>query len=958
MSFATEAGSVQNPFIRYAIESGWTYVSPDEAQRLRGGANGLLFKDIFLERIQALNAGVVDYAQAEDVARRLMAVRSDLEGNLEIWEWLAGLKTVFDTGQKRERNVRLLATGVDARLNALHVTDELRFSGGRQGVRQDIVFYINGIPVMDVEAKAPHVTGAMEKARDQVRRYHEEAASLMAFEQLFAITHLVQFLYGPTWNNTRKALLNWRDETAGDFETLVKHFVAPERLTRILHDYVLFSRRDGELSKLVLRPHQMRAVERILNRARDASQKRGLVWHTQGSGKTFTMIVAARLMLENPVFENPTVLMLVDRNELEQQLFQNIDGLSVTVRIADTKRDLEHLLRTDYRGLIVTTIHKFENMEQNLNARANVFVLIDEAHRTTGGDLGSYLMAALPQSTILGFTGTPVANGRKGRSTFDIFAGGDENGYLDKYSIKDSLTDETTVPLSYTLAPNDLRVEREVLEREFLEAAEAEGLADIEELNRVLERATTLKVMLKKPERIAKIAEFVAQHFLANVEPQGFKGFLVAVDREACALYKQALDQFLPPEYSRVVMSSSNSDSELLKAFRLDEASEKQVRDDFKKSERLPKILIVTEKLLTGYDAPNLFAMYLDKPMRDHVLLQTIARVNRPQNGKRRGLIVDFVGIFEKLEKALAFDSQDLISVVTDLSVLMEYFKNLMQTARANYLPLINPALAPDKQLEAVLENFRDNEPRTKFYQFFKQTSDAYEVLSPDAELVPFLADYERLARMVRALKEAYEPSQLLDDDFVHKTELLVQSHTSGGNVLQGLKTYDLGLESLARIAEGKGIPTVEVFNLLKTLMGAVAKESDAKPYLRSIGERAESIAWQFQTRQLESKEAIEELIALVEEALSAEQAQNQTGLDKETFTVFWLATREQIADPELLASIAKQAFASYPHWITDDRQEGAVRRAFYKSLAQKLEPKRLTEFVEKLIKTLKGVSV
>ncbi len=957
MSFATEGGAVQNPFIRYAIEAGWTYVSPDQAREMRGGTDGLLFKDVFLERVQALNAGVVDIAKAQDIAARLGRVRANLEGNLEAWEFLAGFKTVYDTAQKRELNVTLLATGVDARLNALHVTDELRFSGGRQAIRQDIVFYINGIPIMDVEAKAPHVTGAMEKARDQVRRYHDEAASLMALEQLFAVTHLVQFLYGPTWNNSRKALLNWRDETAGDFETLVKHFVAPERLTRILHDYVLFSRRDNELSKLVLRPHQMRAVERILNRAKDATQKRGLIWHTQGSGKTFTMIVAARLMLENAVFENPTVLMLVDRNELEQQLFQNIDGLSVTVRVAETRRDLEHLLRTDYRGLIVTTIHKFEGMEQNLNPRANIFALVDEAHRTTGGDLGSYLMAALPNATLLGFTGTPVARGRAGRSTFDIFAGGDENGYLDKYSIKDSLTDETTVPLSYTLAPNDLRVDREVLEREFLLAADAEGLADIEELNRVLERATTLKVMLKKPERIVLIAEFVAKHFRENVEPQGFKAFLVGVDREACALYKKALDLFLPPEYSRVVMSSSNSDSDLLKEFRLDEIAERQVRDDFKKSDKLPKILIVTEKLLTGYDAPNLFAMYLDKPMRDHVLLQTIARVNRPQTGKRVGLIVDFVGIFEKLEKALAFDSQDVVSVVTDLSVLMEYFKNLMLKARAEYLPLIQISLASDKQLEAVLEAFRDSEPRAAFYVFFKQTSDAYEVLSPDAELVPFLDDYERLARMVRALKEAYEPGKLLDEDFVHKTELLVQNHTSGGNVLADLKTYELGVDTLERIKEGQDVPVVEVFNLLKTLMGAVEKDGAAKPYLRSIGERAESIAAQFQTRQLESQEAIEELVALVEEALNAEQAQSATGFDKDTFTVYWLASRESIPNPDALAATAKQAFETYPHWASDDRQEGAVRSSLYKLLPKTLEAKRLIAFVDRLIKTLKGLS-
>lgn len=957
MTFS-EAATVQSPFVKYATEAGWTYLTPAEAERLRGGTDGLLLREVFLERVQALNAGVVDFTLAEELARRLMQVRPSLEGNMKAWELLAGLDSVYDPVGKRQRNVRLMGTGPDMRLNRLHVTQEMRFSGGSKNIRQDIVFYINGIPVLDVEAKAPHVTDAMTHARNQVRRYHEEAPNLMAVEQMFAVTHVAQFLYGPTWNHSRKALLNWRDEHAGDFETLVKLFIGPERLIRILSDYVLFSRRDGELGKLVLRPHQMRAVERILSRARDEQHTRGLVWHTQGSGKTYTMIVAARLMLTQPAFGGPTVLMLVDRNELEQQLFQNIEGLGITPRVANTKRDLEHLLRTDHRGLIVTTIHKFDRMPSGINTRENVFVLMDEAHRTTGGDLGSYLMAALPNATLIGFTGTPVAKRSDGRSTFDIFGGADEAGYLDKYSIAESLKDGTTVPLRYTLAPNDLRVDREVLEREFLDAADAEGLSDVEELNRVLEKATTLRNMLKKPERIDRIAQFVAKHFKENVEPQGFKAFLVGVDREACALYKRALDQYLPPEYSRVVISGGNADSELLKSMHLDEATEKAVREDFTKSDRLPKILIVTEKLLTGFDAPNLFAMYLDKPMRDHVLLQTIARVNRPQEGKRAGLIIDFVGIFEKLEKALAFDSQDVVSVVQELGVLMDYFREHMQIGRTQFLSLIDLQLSPDKQLEAVLEAFRDDDARQAFYTFFKELSDAYEVLSPDAQLVPYLDDYERLARIVRALKEAYEPRQPIDEDFVRKTELLVQQNTSGGNVLADLRTYDLGPEALRRIAEGKGAPIVEVFNLLKTLAGVVDAEGAERPYLRSIGERAEAIATQFQSRQIESQEAVEELVQLAQEAIDARTAQDDTGLDQFTFTVYWLAHRDGMPDPAGLAEAVRAVFQTHPHWATDARQESAVRGALYKSLvAAGIRGEALITFVDRLLKTLKGIS-
>ena len=195
-----------------------------------------------------------------------------------------------------------------------------------------------------------------------------------------------------------------------------------------------------------------------------------------------------------------------------------------------------------------------------------------------------------------------------------------------------------------------------------MKLAEAQGVADPEELNAILDRAVELKEIMKSPQRMEKVAEFVARHFKENVEPMGFKAFLVAVDREACALYKKALDRYLPAECSRVVYSGSLNDSALLKEFWIDEEEEKRLRKTFLKKDTQPKILIVTEKLLTGFDAPILYCMYLDKPMRDHVLLQAIARVNRPYEDeagltKPFGFVLDFVGIFEKLEEALAFDS-------------------------------------------------------------------------------------------------------------------------------------------------------------------------------------------------------------------------------------------------------------------------------------------------------------
>ena len=249
-------------------------------------------------------------------------------------------------------------------------------------------------------------------------------------------------------------------------------------------------------------------------------------------------------------------------------------------------------------------IHKFDDIPANINTREEVIILVDEAHRTTGGNLGNYLMAALPYATYIGFTGTPIDGLAQGEGTFKVFGVDDDQGYLDKYSIGESIEDGTTVPLNYALAPSELRVDRETLERDFLNLVAAEGISDLEELDAILDRAVKLKEMMKAPERVDKIAAYVAQHFRDNVEPMGFKAFLVAVDREACALYKQALDNYIPPAYSEVVYSPHHQDRELLKAYHHTSEKEKEIRKKFAEKNTQPKILIVTEKLLTGFDAP------------------------------------------------------------------------------------------------------------------------------------------------------------------------------------------------------------------------------------------------------------------------------------------------------------------------------------------------------------------
>jgi len=958
MTLGNEKSSVQNPLILYATEIGWTYISQEDALTLRGGETGFVLKETFISQLHKLN-DFITQPLAEDLIRKIEAIPPTIQGNLDAWEYLKGLKTVFVPKEKRERNARLIDTK-NINNNTFHVTDEFTFTNGTKTIRCDVVFLINGFPVFIVEAKSANKIDGIAEALDQIRRYHNEAPEIMAILQMYTLTHLIRYYYGATWNTSRKGLFNWKEEQEGDYETLVKSFFDKERIIRIIDDFILFTRQDDELKKVVLRPHQMRVVQKIVARA-GSDKKRGLIWHTQGSGKTYSMIVAAKEIIENPDFDNPTVLMLVDRNELESQLFGNLTSVGFLQDEIEvkSKKDIQQLLKDDKRGLIVSMIHKFDGIEQNINTRDNIFVLVDEAHRTTGGKLDNYLMGALPNATYIGFTGTPIDRTSYGSGTFITFGKDDPpKGYLDKYGIAESIADQTTVPLHYTLAPNDLQVDKEVLNKEFLELADAEGISDIEELNKVLERAVNLRNMLKNRERMEKVAKYVADHFKDYIEPMGYKAFLVAVDREACTIYKDMLDKHLSPEYSRVVISPGFNDPEQLSKYYLSEEEEKRVRKAFRNTEEQPKILIVTEKLLTGFDAPILYCMYLDKPMRDHVLLQAIARVNRPYEdteGRKKpsGFVLDFVGIFDNLEKALAFDSSDIEGVVHDLEVLKTRFTELMDEAKSRYLKLIT-GKSQDKAVEAILNHFMDEQIRHEYYSFYKELSSIYEILSPDAFLRPYVEDYDTLSRIYKILREAFDPGTPIDKDFLRKTAKLVQQHTKSGVIQPTLDIYEINEETLRKIEESKASDTEKIFNLLKGIVGTVTRDSQLSPYLISIGEKAEEIAKLFKQRQLSTQQTLEELRRIVEEMNEARREQAEKKMPVEVFAVMWLLKKEGVKDAEGSANQMKDTFEKFPHWKTSEKHEREIRNQLYKIMV-KTGIKNFIDIVKKIMQILTG---
>jgi len=962
-----EHKTVQSRILGYAEAIGWTFVPREEAEQRRcfdpdalpkERAKGvsLFFNDLFDAKVREFNPL---YTEAEGaLLGRFRHLHSDIYGNREFVEYLRNRGKFFEHGENRELDLMLIDY-THPEKNVFEVTEEFAYHNSHYGTREDVVFLINGIPVLVIECKNASKDEAIALGVDQIRRYHRETPELFVPEQVFTTTDAIGFSYGVSWNTLRRNIFNWKDEEIGKLEAKIKSFCAIPQVLGLLKDYIIFAEKDEELNKYILRQHQAGAVQQVVSRALDPKSTRGLVWHTQGSGKTFTMIKAAEMLFKAPTADKPTVLLMIDRNELEDQMLKNLAALGLgNLEHANRITKLNKLLKDDYRGIIVTMIHKFRDMPANINTRANIYVLIDEAHRTTGGDLGNYLFAGLPNANYIGFTGTPVDKTVYGRGTFKTFGCEDDKGYLHKYSIADSIEDGTTLPLYYNLAPNEMLVPHETLDKEFLSLAEAEGVADIDELNKILDRAVNLKNFLKGKERIKQVAQYVAEHYRENVEPLGYKAFLVGVDREACAHYKHELDKLLPPEYSEVVYTGNNNDSKLLKEFHLDIKRERQIRKSFNKLDQQPKILIVTEKLLTGFDAPVLYAMYLDKPMRDHTLLQAIARVNRPYENeqaemvKPHGFVLDFVGIFDKLEKALAFDSEEINAIVKDLKLLKVLFQNKMEQQAPEYIGLIERNF-DDKDVDTLIEHFRDPDRRKAFFKGYKEIEMLYEIISPDAFLRPFIDNYGTLSAIYDVVRKAYTKRVNVDREFQRKTNLLVQETIGTYGVQKVNEFIEINADTIELIKKAKGGNGTKVINLIKSIEKKAEDESD-DPYLIAMAERAKSIQESFESRQTSTAEALAELLKEVEQNETRKKEQAEKGFDGLTFFVYRTLLDAKISNPEDVSRKIKQAFIEFPNW---QRSENALRelrkKVTFAIFAETEELEQVTTLVDGLFTLL-----
>ncbi|MDR1776676.1 MAG: HsdR family type I site-specific deoxyribonuclease [Desulfovibrio sp.] len=948
-----EAVSAQFPMVKHAVGVGWEPLAPETAQTMRGGIEGPFFRDALSAKLLAFNSWL-SADDARSIMETMEALPPTIEGNRETLSWLRGERSWYDEGEKRQRRVVLIDFDQPAN-NVFHVTWEWKIKplARKKGNRADVIFVLNGIPVCIVEHKNPRSGDAIDRAVAQLRRYESETPELLTAPQLFNVTHLIEYWYGVTWNANRRFMARWKEAGEESYRFAVQAFFEPSDFLRTLQQWILFYVEDGETRKSVLRQHQRRAVDSILSRCLDAKKNRGLIWHTQGSGKTFTLLTAAQQILSDPTrFLGATVILVVDRTELEGQLKGWVEKLlgemqqqAIAVRRANTRSELQNLLDADFRGLIISMIHKFEAVRKNSCERDNVYVFIDEAHRSVARELGTYLMAGVPNATIIGFTGTPIAKTFQGEGTFKIFGAQDEHGYLDKYSIAESIDDETTLPIKHMMAPSGMTIPTERLDREFFALAESEGVTDINELNKVLERAVGLRTFLTADDRVAKVAAFVAQHFRENVNPLGYKAFLVAVNREACAKYKKILDRLLPPEWTEVVYTENAADAldrPLVAELQPSREREADVRLLFKKPAEEPKILIVTDKLITGYDAPVLYCMYLDKPMRDHVLLQAIARVNRPYDDgdqrKRIGLVVDFVGVLRELKKALHFDSRDITGVIEDLDGLLHDFQDKMKKIVADCLEDDQGGDSDERLERIVYKRLLPVEARKTFYEAYKDIEALWEILSPSPELRDYIDDYKKLSALYATVRNAYAERVGFVADLAHKTKRLIQENAEQQGLGRLTKSVTFDVKTLEALRKEKGSDEGKVFNLVRGLQKEIDDDAQTAAVLMSLKEKAERILKNLEDRKTTGLAAMDQLAALAAEKEAAQKAATANGLSPRAFAVSWEFREDKaLAGSGLagleLAKAVDELLKSFPHLDVNPDEKRTFRSRLYTPL-------------------------
>lgn len=865
----TEYGYVERAFLEWLAGRfdrpndggvGWKYRSAEALEEFGRDITDPICNGLLIPAIQRINPAADTEDKAWKVAeafRRTLEHPDRMQANRRALEALRdGVSVSLEPGAAAitARVIELDPQHQDR--NDFTITNQYPVKGTKTAIA-DSVLLVNGIPLAVAEYKS--FVSSRHDWREgvkQLHRYQEEAPALLTTNVFCVAADEKELRYGTVafsaqseqdvrlqmdqWRPWLSAYpterMAWNRRSAEDDDpvrTAATSLLLPANLLDFLEHFTVFETKRGKTTKKIARYQQFEAANDIVNRVLEGKHKRGLIWHTQGSGKSLTMIFAAYKLRRRRALHNPTVLVVVDRRNLKKQVGDDFDFCDYpSVIRAMGIEDLKERLRTNYAGTIITTIQCFQGMEALApNLRDNIICLLDEAHRTQKGKGAGFAMtlrAKLPNAYRFGMTGTPIDRTMVNtHQDFGPVIEGRQERYLSYYGIRRAILDGATLEVFYEPRYVPIAVNEEPLNVDYEAMCDEMEVEDEEERELVKEREARWKKLVKDGKRIGeKVIPDLVDHFLRFPDPSGFKAMLVAVDREACGMYKDALDaelekRGLPKEWSDVIISTRQNEAPELRRFRYDSDREEEIVEwyklspeqweaenrkkfgDDRRSWKPPlKILIVCDKLLTGFDSPITSTMYLDKPIRDHNLLQAIARTNRPmpERSKRNGVVIDYFGVFNDLHKALNFDEE----VAEEAIIHWDRLRETVPVEVGRCLAYFHGIPREDTRdcLMACLRRLADPDRAREFETQFKRLETLWEALSPDECLYEHRNDYSWLTGIYIAHRRRNRRLAATHEELSVKTRELIQRHVEFLDIAEQVPVYKIDANYLTRVEQ------------------------------------------------------------------------------------------------------------------------------------------------------------
>ena len=986
-----EATLSEDPAVEHLRRLGYTYVAPAALEAERESLKETILPKRLAAALQRLNPWISD-DNLHKAIRAVTAVpaASILEASEKLHTALTyGISLEQDLGAgKKGQTVRFFDFD-DPRKNDLLVTRQFRVQGPKKNIRPDIVLFINGIPLAVIECKSPTLGEAWKvDALDQFSRYQEleprfrELGAPKLFEpvQILVATCGQAAFYGTVttphrfyaewktlWPTTEPAFIKAHGHAPSAQETLFEGMLAPANLLDIVRNFVVFERdkATGKTIRKLCRYQQFGAVNKAIARAAKAknpTDRGGVVWHTQGSGKSLTMLWLALKLRRDPVHDNPTIVIVTDRKDLDDQITKTFRACGFpNPERAESVKDLRNLLKGSTGKTILTTVQKFQEVKEPgdgkkrrakeeyplLSTAENIFVLADEAHRTQYGGLAANLRKALPNAAFFGFTGTPID--KKDRSTLATFG-----GYIDTYTIEQAVADGATVPIFYEGRLPELRIIGNNLDAVF-DRVFADRTA--EEREAIKKKYARESAIAGAPKRVEAVCLDLLEHYTKAIQPGGFKAQIVTASREIACLYKETLDRLNAPQ-SAVIISGSNDDDKRLVPHHTTEEQRKELINRFLKKEDPLSILVVCDMLLTGFDAPIEQVMYLDSPLKEHTLLQAIARVNRTDEGKTYGLIVDYWGVSEALQEALAiFAPSDVRGAMTPKGDELPRLQTRHAAAMRTFVRV------KDKDdLDACVAVLEPEDVRAEFDLAFKRFAQSLDLMLPDTRALPYVSDARWLGKIRATAAARYRDDKIDISDCGAKVRQLIEEAVIAEGIQILVKQVSLftpEFEEKLKSLKSDDARASEMEHALKNEIHVKLDENPA--FFTSLRERLEQIIQDRKAKRIDAAKQLKLFEVLKGELRGHAGAAEKLGLTETGFAIYGL-----LKEPGAKVNEAKTALASLLEeqlapqvgivdWEHKDDVQREMRRLIKKQLkAASYAPDKIDAMAETVVDLLK----